>query len=142
MKVLTAIAQHEEGVDRKQVTVLTGYKRSTRDAYIQRLAAAGMVDIGPPITSSAEGLAALGPDFEPIPTGAELRDYWLQRLPAGEKAVLEAVIGTYPKPLDRDAISDATTYKRSTRDAYIQRLRLRQLITVSGAGVAASDRLF
>ena len=141
-KVLTAIAQHEEGVDREQVTVLTGYKRSTRDAYIQRLSGAGLVDVGPPIKATSEGIAALGPGFEPLPTGEELREYWLDRLPAGEKAVLEAVLGSYPTPVDRDTISDVTTYKRSTRDAYIQRLKARQLVTVSGAGVAASDKLF
>lgn len=141
-KVLTAIAQHEEGVDREQVTVLTGYKRSTRDAYIQRLVGAGLVDVGPPIRATDEGIAALGPEFEPLPTGAELREYWLQKLPSGERAVLEAVIGTYPSPLDRDTISDVTSYKRSTRDAYIQRLRTRQLVTVTGAGVAASEKLF
>ena len=33
---LIAMAQHPDGVTREQLTVLTGYKRSSRDAYIQR----------------------------------------------------------------------------------------------------------
>jgi hypothetical protein len=37
--VLIAIAQSEGGVARDTLTVLTGYKRSSRDTYIQRLAA-------------------------------------------------------------------------------------------------------
>jgi hypothetical protein len=35
--VLTAIAQHTAGVSREQLTVLTGYKRSSRDTYLQLL---------------------------------------------------------------------------------------------------------
>jgi hypothetical protein len=41
--VLTAIAQHKNGVTKEQLTVLTGYKRSTRDLYVQKLAAGGFV---------------------------------------------------------------------------------------------------
>jgi predicted transcriptional regulator len=141
-KILTAIAQHEDGVNREQLTVLTGYKRSSRDTYLQRLGAAGLVELGPTITATAEGVATLGSDFEPLPTGRALQEYWLQRLTGGEQTILEALIDVHPKPMTRDQISDVTEYKRSSRDTYLQRLKARQLITVAGASVAASDRLF
>jgi hypothetical protein len=32
-----AVAQYPEGVTREQLSVLTGYKRSSRDTYVQRL---------------------------------------------------------------------------------------------------------
>lgn len=141
-KVLIAVAQHSDGVDREQVTILTGYKRSTRDAYIQRLAAAGLVDVGPPITITEAGLAELPPDFKPLPTGEELRAHWLARLPAGEAAVLEVLVGAYPSGVSRDEITDVTEYKRSTRDAYIQRLGTRKLITIQHSEVFAHRQLF
>lgn len=143
--VLTAVAQHANGVTREQATILTGYKRSTRDAYIQRLREKGLVLVGVAgrITVTDAGLDALGPDFEELPTGAALRDYWLNRLPAGEAAVLGLLIEAWPeRGCSRDEITDKTGYKRSTRDAYIQRLRTRELVDVDGGLVFVSDVLF
>jgi hypothetical protein len=141
-KVLIAIAQHSEGVDREQISILAGYKRSTRDAYIQRLAVAGLVDLGPPITTTEQGYAELPPDFEPLPTGSALREHWLATLPAGEKAVLEVLVAAYPNRVSRDEISAHTDYKRSTRDAYIQRLGVRKLAKAGPDGVVANENLF
>ena len=43
-QVLIAVAQYPEGVEREQLSVLTGYKRSTRDAYLQRLGTRKLVE--------------------------------------------------------------------------------------------------
>jgi len=143
-RVLIAIAQHEAGVTRDQVTILTGYKRSTRDAYIQRLKERAFIGMyGPTILATAEGIASLGSDFSRLPTGDTLREYWLTHLPDGERRVLIVLTEGYPKFIERDNISEVTGYKRSTRDAYLQRLRLRKLIEGDGSGsVRASEHLF
>jgi hypothetical protein len=140
---LIAAAQYPEGLTREQATILTGYKRSTRDAYIQRLQARGFVDarLGDVYVTQA-GIAALGSDFEPLPTGQELQAYWLRRLPEGERAVLEASLRSYPHAVDRESLSESTGYKRSTRDAYIQRLSARKLVVPGHGVVKASDHLF
>ena len=39
-----ACIQYPEGLRREQLTVLTGYRRSTRDAYIQRLRERGYLE--------------------------------------------------------------------------------------------------
>jgi len=142
--VLTAIAQDGSGVDRNQLTVLTGYKRSTRDAYLQRLATKGFIhENGTGINPTEEGLQALGDDYEPLPTGKELRDYWMERLPEGERKILEFLVAAWPEPVQRDLISDQTGYARSSRDAYLQRLASRRLVDTSGrAEVVASHMLF
>jgi len=142
--VLTAVAQHQAGVTREQLTVLTGYKRSSRDTYLQRLRSGGLVDQqGDTILATDAGLAALGADFEPLPTGSALREYWRGRLPGGELRLYEVLIDAYPKAVDRDALSEATDYKRSSRDTYLQRLNARQLIELVGRGaVRASSQLF
>src|ERR1700741_2577711 len=98
-KILTAIAQHDGGVTRGQLTVLTGYKKAIRDTYLQQLQQQGLIapnGHGTLVATDA-GLEALGPDFEALPTGDLLREYWLQRLPQGERILLEALVGAYPK---------------------------------------------
>lgn len=144
MRCLSAIGQHARGVTREQLTVLTGYKRSTRNTYLQRLHAAGY------ITTHAEriymtdgGRAALGDSLIILPTGAALQQYWLDHLPQGEREVFRLILGAHPGDLDRESITTETGYKRSTRNTYLQRLQSRELVTSAGTtGVRASDFLF
>ena len=143
--VLTAIAQHgEEGVTREQLTVLTGYKRSTRDAYIQRLGQQGYTALRDDhVVATDEGISALGPDFEPLPTGEALQRYWLERLSGGEKFIFASCVEAYPKAISREDLSEITGYARSSRDAYIQRLAARKLVIPESHGnVRASAILF
>lgn len=142
--VLTATAQHRGGVTRQQLTQLTGYKRSSRDAYVSRLREKGLLELeGDRLVATAAGVAALGHDYEPLPVGDDLRRYWLDRLPEGERTILSAVIEFWPAPATRQLISDRTNYKRSSRDAYVSRLAARELVIVSrDGGVKASDLLF
>jgi hypothetical protein len=144
--VLTAIAQHLQlgGASREQITVLTGYKRSTRDTFIQRLSAGGYIEAaGDAFLPTDPGLQALGAEFKPLPVGEQLRQYWAERLSGGEREVYRVVVDAYPKAVERDAISQATGYARSSRDTYIQRLSARKLLVQQGRGaVKASDVLF
>jgi hypothetical protein len=142
--VLTAIAQYSDGADREQLSVLTGYKRSSRDTYLQRLRERGLIDVaGDRVRATESGVAALGDGFDPLPTGAELQAYWMMRLPEGERRVLEVAIAAFPEAVDRGAIGASTGYKRSSRDTYLQRLRSRRLIEIVGrAQVRASETLF
>lgn len=142
-RILTACAQYERGVTREQLTVLTAYKRSSRDTYLQRLQAKDYVRLGATITATPEGVAALGRAFEPLPTGDALREYWIRKLPEGERKILEVLIQAYPQTVTRDSLDDATGYKRSSRDTYIQRLRARQVVEVTGRGdLRASEEMF
>jgi uncharacterized protein len=141
--VLTAIAQHgDAGCTREQITVLTGYKKSTRDLYLQQLGRRGAINAGAIITATPEGVKLLGPGFAPLPTGTELRQHWLNTLPLGERRVLEEAIGAYPNSISRDDLTEKTEYKKSTRDLYVQLLQRRKLVTTDRAGVRASDMLF
>jgi uncharacterized protein len=141
---LIVAAQYPDGATREQISILTGYKRSSRDAYVQRLRESGYVEVnGSLVLATDAGIDALGPDYEPLPTGEALREYWLDRLPTGERAVLEVLIEAYPRAVTREAIDARTEYKRSSRDAYLQRLGTRQLVETVGRGeVRASAILF
>lgn len=143
-KVLAAIAQYPNGIRREQLTVLTGYKKSSRDTYIQRLRAAAYILVeGDKVIAMPEGIAVLGDDYEPPLFGKALREQVMTRLAEGERKVLEAVIAGHPGAVDRAEIDAATGYKKSSRDTYIQRLRARELVEVlAGGAVKASDNLF
>jgi hypothetical protein len=91
-KILIAAAQHQGGVTREQLSILTGYKRSTRDAYVQRLRRRGhMAERAGRLIATESGVLKLGSDHEPLPTGAALLPHCLERLPEAERALLELV---------------------------------------------------
>lgn len=140
---LTAALQYP-GIDRKRLGILTGYKRSSRDAYIVRLASKGLVEVaGNALHATEAGQAALNGSFQPLPTGAELIEYWRQRLPEGERATLNVLIDASGDEVAREVIDEGTGYKRSSRDAYLVRLKAKGLVEFCGRGtVRASAELF
>lgn len=142
-RILIAAAQYPGGVTKEQLTVMTAYKRSSRDTYLQRLRARDLVTVtGGLVIATDAGIDALGDDYEPLPTGDALLAYWLDKLgDAGEGRILAALAEAYPAGISRDELSDMTDYKRSSRDTYLQRLRARQLVTTDGDPRAA-DVLF
>lgn len=142
-KILRALIQFQTGLRREQLTVLTGYKRSSRDAYISRLREKGYVGATPDglIGRTASGKDAL-PNAVPLPTGVELQEYRMAELPIGEQKILEVLINRYPNRVSRDELSEITKYKRSSRDAYLSRLRAKELIEDGGGDIRASENLF
>lgn len=144
LAVLTACAQFPNGLLRTQLTILTGYKRSSRDAYIQRLKEKKYVSSnGEKIGITEYGIQALGPDFKPLPVGQELRQHWLDNLPHGERLIFDLICESYPHPITREELSAKTEYQRSSRDAYIQRMLAKEIIEIPSKGeVIAAESLF
>lgn len=141
--VLSAVLWYPAGIRRNQLTVITGYKRSTRDAYIQRLRERGYVQAnGDAICATSAGMAAM-PTVGPLPSGEALQQFWREKLPAGERRVLDQLITFYPDACSRDVLSEATGFQRSTRDAYLQRLAAKNLVIEPERGkVKAARELF
>jgi hypothetical protein len=70
--------------------LLTGYKGSSRDTYVQRLRSRGLMSIdGVRLLATEAGKVELGSEYEPLPTGSALLQHWFQKLPEGERALLE-----------------------------------------------------
>lgn len=140
--VLIAVAQFGS-IEREQLTVLTGYKRSSRDAYISRLVARDYINVaGRTLTPTQSGIDNLGTDYSPLPTGSALWDYWRNRLPEGELKIMTILVDR-GQSVERSTLDDETGYKRSSRDAYLSRLMAKRLIEVPSSGmVSASSALF
>jgi uncharacterized membrane protein len=143
-KILAAITQHgDRGVTREQLTVLTGYRKSTRNRYLQYLTKKELIaEAGDRITTTGAGLDQLGDDYQPLPIGDALRAHWQKTLPEGEAKLLKLIGDAYPNAVEREQLSEATGYQKSTRNRYIQYLQARRLVTTERTGVRASEELF
>lgn len=140
---LRALIQYPDGLRRDQLTVLTGYKRSTRDAYIARLREKGLVETNLVMVFVTDAGRRAMPNAAPLPTGAALLAWWRDRLPSGERSVLDILVASYPAAEKRSVIDIATGFQRSTRDAYLSRLAAKELVEDVGRGeVRASAALF
>lgn len=138
---LIAIAQFN-GMTRTKLSAITGYATSTRNAYLQKLAAKGFIVMqGDVARITADGEEVLG-QWEPLPTGAELLDWWLARLKPGESAVLKEAIAFYPAEVSREEVRERTGFAVSTTNAYIQHLAIRDLVVTTRNGLKASEDLF
>lgn len=141
--VLTYIAQVGEAT-REQLSVSTGYKKTSRDTYLKQLKSRQLIETTADgsLSATAAGITALGAGYKPLPVGAQLRTYWLERLGGGEKALLEVLVAEYPRALMRDLLGERTNYKKTSRDTFIKRLLARKLVVNSGGALTAAAMLF
>jgi hypothetical protein len=143
--VLTAAAQFGgRGASRGTITLMSGFKKSSRDAYIARLRGKGLLDLsGDVVIATPKGIAEIGP-VDPVPTGAAAIDYWrtTSNLPPGEQVVFRVVADHAPAEVTREAIQAAVQLKRSSTNAYISRLAQRLLITTNRNGVTLAPAFY
>lgn len=60
-----------------------------------------------PLHATDIGLDALG-DFAPLPTGAALLGHWTERLPEGQRVILQTLADGWPNALTKEEVA----YKR------------------------------
>lgn len=126
--ILTALIQYPKGLTREQLTVMTMYKRSSRDTYLAKLKVRGFIEgAGERAVVTDAGKKAM-PHAKPLPTGRKLREWVMSELPQGERNVLQALLDAHPYAMQRDEIDKVTGYKRSSRDTYLSKLQARELV--------------
>ena len=139
--LLTAIVQHGT-VTRSQLTVLTGYRTSSIKTYLGFLSSKGLIiNQRDDIQSTIAGQTALG-DYERLPTGSALYTYWINKLPQGERKILEAVYPTGSDGIRMADIEEKTGYKLSSLKTYAGFLTSRKLITNQRGILTASEELY
>jgi len=96
--ILAVLAQFPEGRTKRQIGMLTGYsaKGGGFNNALSSLRTAGYINRGEPVIATAEGIAALGGDWEPLPTGQALIDHWLRQLSKAAALALTALLDAYP----------------------------------------------
>lgn len=139
--VLRALAQH--GLcERGQLRTLTGYRTSTMNRLLGELSALGFAErSGKSFSPTKEGIAVLGVEYEPLPTGSALLARWLGKLGEGQRKMLEVLAAAYPAELWRTDLSTRTGYAVSTRNRLIGELRAMRVCTTNGDMVRMSEEL-
>lgn len=142
LTILRYAGMHPEGLRRDQLTVLSGYKKDTRNKYIRELMNWDYLVENELIMITAAGAAAIGEYLE-LPERAELRRRWLSELPKGEKEILAVIMDTYPESVSRNRLTELTGYLKDTRNKYIRNLERFFLIEdLPSSMVRASKYLF
>jgi hypothetical protein len=146
--MLIALAQHPDGLTKKQIHVHTGYASSgSTSAAFADLAREGWtaaVD-GNRLRITPAGLTALG-DFEPLPIGDELRQYLLtgDKLSTMEKALLERIADVYPEAIAKGEILQQAKYASSgsTSAAFAKLVAYHYAIPQGSSMLKAAEELF
>lgn len=143
-KVLSALAQYQDGRTKRQVAVLCGYamKGGRFNNILGSLRSGGFIKGSDVLAITEDGLQALG-SYDPLPHGDELLQHWRGQMGTGEAAVLDAIVAVYPKGISKEEIAEQVGYeaKGGRFNNILGRLRTLQLIEGRGE-LKASDDLF
>jgi hypothetical protein len=142
--LLTAWAQHGR-LSLIQASIIAGYSTASSTPFnaASKLRTSGFIEGG---NESAEitslGRKTLG-NYTPLPTGPALAEYWLARLNKCESAILNEIIGHYPKRVSIQQAADATGYSTGSSTPFNAASKLRTLALVHGgnSGMVADERL-
>ncbi|MEO5920640.1 MAG: hypothetical protein ABIQ01_05795 [Pseudolysinimonas sp.] len=110
--VLTVLAQRGTQTQ-QQVAMLSGYAVNGGgfNNALGALRSAGMIEgTKDALAATDHGLDALG-EFEPMPSGQSLIDFWLSKSSKAERLILEYLISVWPAAADREEIAAATGYE-------------------------------
>lgn len=141
--VLTVLAQYPEGKDRKKLGLFAGYRADTGHFgnVLGGLRQHGLIDHGDPIRITDAGMDALGDDWERLPTGPALLDWWLSKMPGPQAKVFTALVEAWPDGMTRAELGEATDYRPDTGHFgnLLGWLRSRDFVVGSGVLRVADD---
>lgn len=146
-RILTVLAQYPQGRTDSQVAILAGYAVGSGNFnnLLSSLRSKGWAE-GPrsALKITEAGFDAMGPGFEPLPTGRDLLEYWFRKLAKAERAILDQLAAAYPERLSDEQVAERTGYVAGSGNFNnaISRLRTLELLEGSRRELKASDALF
>ncbi|MBA3752658.1 MAG: ATP-binding protein [Nitrospira sp.] len=146
-KLLTVLAQYPDGRTKRQLAVLAGYAHNggAFNNPLSRLRSQGLAAGGSErLTITDAGLAALG-QWEPLPAGRDLQEYWFKNLPGPASKLLRVLCDAFPDGMDKGTRARKSGYEPNGGAFNNPLARLRSLELVTGRGTAelrASEDLF
>lgn len=143
-KVLSVLAQFTtDGCSKQKLGMLSGYsaKGGSFNNTLSQLRTAELIGREKIIRITDAGLEALG-DYELLPTGWALFDYWVEKVDGPMGRILKALAVAGGGPLSKQEIADATEYKANggSFNNALSRLRTLELIT-RGAEIRLDETL-
>lgn len=142
--ILAVLAQFPEGRTKIQLSLLSGYsvKSSGFGNTLGALRSAGLINRANPIQITADGLAAIGDDWEPLPAGEALVEHWMGQLGKSERAILRYLLDSWPQTRTREEVSAATGYSQTSSGFGNALGRLRSLELINRGADMAADETF
>jgi hypothetical protein len=144
-KILTALAQYPDGRTKRQASMLAGYAINGGgfNNYLSALRSKGWMEgSGENLRITLAGLDALGA-FDPLPTGDALIEHWKNQLEKAPRAILTALVETWPSAMTKEDVAAAAGYEPGGGGFNNALSRLRTLELIEGRGeLKASDDLF
>lgn len=139
--VLAVLAQFPDGRTKRQLGMLAGYSANGGgfNNALSSLRTAGLIGRGEPIAATAEGIEALGGNWEPLPDGPDLAEHWLRQLSKAESLVLRALLDAWPASLTKAEVAERTGYAADGGGFNNALSRLRTLQLIDGRGELRAD---
>jgi hypothetical protein len=139
--ILTVLAQFPDGRTKRQLGMLTGYsaKGGGFNNALGSLRTAGLIGRGEPITATPAGVEVIGDEWEPLPEGPALAEYWIAQLPRAEGLILRALLDAFPSSLTKAEIAERTGYAASGGGFSNALGKLRTLQLIEGYGEMRAD---
>ena len=145
-RILIALAQRSD-LSARQLGLRAGLSSSsgTFGTYLAALRSEGFIEgTKQSMKITQAGLDALG-DYNPLPTGAELKRYWQNYIGAGSGAsrMIEALSDAYPRAISKTELGEGAGISSSsgTFGTYLAKLRTLELIVDRDGGIAISEEL-
>lgn len=109
--ILIALAQHPDGLTKRQIAVMAGYAHNGgafNNAMSYLKVRQAIMSHDQHFTITDIGLSALGNSWEPLPQGEELYQYWMQQLNQAEREVLRVLHDNYPQEMTKHEVAAQT----------------------------------
>jgi hypothetical protein len=147
-RMLTALAQHPEGLTKAQILIHSRYSSNgSTSAAFADLVRDGWADVPAPssLRITDAGAAALGP-YDPLPSGAQLRQLRLEdpNYSVMEKKILSALFDAYPNPIAKGELLEKVGYSSngSTSAVFAKLVKLGWAKSAGAGQLKASDDFF
>jgi hypothetical protein len=145
-RMLIALAQCPEGLSNKQLGVRAqlSSKSGTFGTYLGQGRSAGWIAGSREcLMITDDGREALGA-YDPLPTGPDLLNYWVDELGGGAARMLIALAEFYPHPMTSQELAEKAglSGQSGTFGTYLGKLRTLELITGPREALRASNELF
>ncbi len=145
-RMLTVLCQrYPDGLTKIQLSLLADIKSSggTWSTYLGSLRSKGLIEgDNNQLLATEEGMELLGKIPEPM-TADEIIQMWMNKLIAGEKRMLTALIDCYPESMSKAELSEIAEINITggTWSTYLGKLRSSNLVVVQAGEIRASDEL-
>lgn len=149
-RILEVLAQFHPGSrTRSQLGQLSGYTPSggTFSTYFNELRKTRLLkeNFDNSVSITDEGLSVFGGDLpKPPESSQELIDMWRSKLNKGERKMFDALVDSYPNPMTKEELGEASGFTASggTFGTYLGTLRRNGIARVEEENVVASETLF